>query len=73
MKRLVQRIVLICLGKRNGQFVLLEEKSSGNVLVELYWQLTMGRKDTRFGAKHQNNLVIIHKINCTDVFMGTQI
>ena len=73
MTRLVTRIVLISLGGRNGQFVILQGTSSGNVLSALYWQLPMGLKGTRFGGQLNNISLRRVKINCTDIFVGRQI
>ena len=72
MTRLVRRIVLISLGGRNGQFVILQGTSSGNVLDALYWQLPMGLKQTRFGGQLNNISVRKGNINCTYMFVGIQ-
>ena len=61
------------MGEGNGWFVLSKEKSSGNLLVVLYRQLPMGRKDTSFGVKYQNVLVSMKIRNYEEMFVGTPI
>ena len=61
------------MGEGNGYFVRSEGNSSGNVLVVFYHQLPMGGKDTIFGVKYQNILVIWHLLNYKDIFVGTHI
>ena len=51
------------MGEGSGLFVLSKVKSSGNVLVAFYRKLTLGIKDTRFGVKYQNVLVVQHLLN----------
>ena len=61
------------LGERNGYCVLLEGKSYGNLFVDFYRKLLMGRKDKIFGVKYQNILVRRHLLNYKDMFVGTPI
>ena len=65
--------VLISLGQVNGQFLILENNSSVNVVGELYCQLPMGRKYTSFGGKLKYFLLIRQKLNHTEMFARRQI
>ena len=49
MTRLVRRTVLISLGGRNGQFVILQGTSYGNVLDALYWKSPMDQSKPDMG------------------------
>ena len=69
----MRRSVLISLEGGNNYFVLLEDKSSVNILGSFYWQLPMGIKETSFGGKLQSLLVIRHKLNYTEMFVGNNI
>ena len=57
-----------------GKCIFLSEGNiSGNVLVAFYQQLPIGGKDTSFGVKYQNILVIWHLLNYKEMFVGTPI
>ena len=73
MKQLVRRVFLISLGVRNCLFVLLEGKSSVNLLSAFYWNLPMGINYTSFGGEIQSILVRRNKLNYTEIFAGTHI
>ena len=73
MKRLARIIVLISLGGRNGQFIILEGTSPVNLLGSFYWQLPMARKYTIFGSKLKSLLVRSHGQNYTYIFMERHI
>ena len=49
MNRLTREINFKRQQGRHGQYEIFQGMSSGNVLGEFYWQLSMGRKDTIFG------------------------
>ena len=51
------------LGGRNGQFVLLQVTSSGNILGSFYWQLNMGLYYIIFGENLKHLLLIRFKIH----------
>ena len=66
-----------CLDKSGGgvniQFVILEGKSSLNVLVEFYLQLPMGLKDTTFGRELKHLAIRRHELNYTYISVRTHI
>ena len=68
---MVRRILLIILGGRNGQFVLLQGTSYGNLLGAFYQKLSMGGNDTSFQGKLKYMLARGHELNYTDIFVGT--
>ena len=72
MKRLVRRIVLISPGGGNGQFIIVQETSSGNLLGEFYRKLPMGLMETIFGEQLKHLSVRRGELNYTEIFVGIQ-